>query len=124
MINVNPEEAKGWWSILKDMGKTKFGVGALVFLVTALICIGVIRYSFKETIEDLRKQIAEQNKIINAFPDKLEKVRDEENKNCVATYREYFQLFAEQQNAIQKAKENERELEELRSMVKQLLNKS
>lgn len=123
MINTNPDDAKKWWSILWEMGKTKFGVGVIVFVVCALISVGIIYFSFLDTIRDLREKVKEKNKIIEGFPDRIQAIRDSEEKKCIETNREYFQLYTEQQEAIEKAKRNEAELEEMRRMMRELLYK-
>lgn len=118
---IHPDEAKGWVGLINSLLKTKQGVAILTSFVWIAIAGLVYWFAIRDNLIDLRQRIKDKNIEIANHSNQMKEAIEEEKKNCVKTYREYYDLFIEQQTAIEKSKENAEEMKELKRMMEELI---
>ena len=125
MMNVTPESAHGWLGFINRLSKTKFGAGVIGFTSAALIAGVVFHFIINPNTKELNERIKKKNEEISNHSRELKEAIEEEKRNCVGSYREYYQLFMEQQNAIIQNTNNRVQLDEVKLLTeqnKELLN--
>lgn len=118
-MRVTPDEAHGWLGFFNRLSKTKFGVGFIGFASAALIAGVVFHFVINPNTKDLKEIIKKKNEEIANNSRVLKEAIEEEKQNCVNSYREYYQLFMEQQNAVIQNANNRIQLDEVKVLTEQ-----
>ncbi len=119
MIKVTPDEAHGWLGFLNRLSKTKFGAGVIGFTSAALIAGVIFHFIINPNTKELNERIKKKNEEISSHSRELKEAIEEEKRNCVNSYREYYQLFIEQQNAVIQNTNNRVQLDEVKVLTEQ-----
>ena len=119
MIKVTPDEAHGWLGFFNRLSKTKFGVGFIGFTSAALIAGVVFYFVINPNTRELHESIKKKNEEIASHSRELKEAIEEEKRNCVDSYRAYYQLFMEQQNAVIQNTNNRIQLDEVKVLTEQ-----
>lgn len=120
-MNPTPEAAHGWLDFFNRLGKTKFGAGVIGFAVAVAIAVAIYYFIVNDNLIELRNRVDKKNIEIANHSKEMKEAIAEEKRNCLQTYREYYQLFSEQQEAMDRAEKNQQEMEDMRKMMEQIL---
>lgn len=119
MMNVTPDEAHGWLGFFNRLSKTKFGAGFIGFASAALIAGVVFHFVINPNTKELNERLKKKNEEIVNHSRELKEAIEEEKRNCIGSYREYYQLFIEQQNALIQNTNNRVQLDEVKLLTEQ-----